>query len=145
MEYEPVLKHMVLNRLTDADEKHSYTWLRNVGQTIEGKCFILAAQNHIVLTQNYQTNVINDGTSPKFPNCHGEIETVDHPIEGVKFFIERWRDSGVDQHVYKLICWQNRISAVYKWDKDYPASVTEAEKSYFFIAHVGIKIEGPVE
>lgn len=69
---------MVLSKLTDADQKHSYQLLRGIELKAESEGFILAAQDKSLLTRNYRTNVMKNAVDPKCWYCNDGIDSVGH-------------------------------------------------------------------
>lgn len=77
-------KHLHLMEDPNIDKMNSYTWLQRGELHPETEGFIIAVQDQVILTKNYQKYIIKDPsiTNDKCRRCQIHPETIDHITAG---------------------------------------------------------------
>lgn len=77
-------KHLHVMEDQNIDKKNTYTWLQRGELHPETEGFIIAIQDQVILTKNYQKHILKDlnVTNDKCRRCQTHTETIDHIIAG---------------------------------------------------------------
>ena len=96
-------------RVSDPDINFSliHQWLASSGLKSETEHFNIAARDQSLPTRNFQANILENGTDPKYRVCDKHTETIDHLVSGCPILAPTEylnRDDRLGQYIHWCLC-----------------------------------------